>query len=140
MFYYILAVVSLVSFSGLTWLLRAQVLANRSKNIDYRELNHYRVSGLAVDYLAFKIVRFCQNFVAKAYVFSIHFAKNCASTARYFIVKIERRFNLIASNIPESEEIHKNDKVSFFLKEIKDHKDNVMAEIQNGAIAEEIEN
>jgi len=140
MFYYILVIISLASLAGLVWLFRSQILVNRTKNIDYQSLNHYRVSGLAVDYLAFKIVRFCQNFIFKAYLFSVHFAKNCASTARYVIVKVERRFNLIASNMPEPEEIHKTDKVSFFLKEIKDHKENVMAEIQNGAIAEEIEN
>ena len=140
MFYYILAGLSFISLAGLVWLFRAQVLANRQNNLDYHKLKNYGVSGLAVDYLAFKIVRLCQDFLFKAYLFSVHFIKNCVSTARYFIVRVERRFNIIASNMPEPEEFHKTSNVSSFLKEIKDHKENVMTEIQNGAIAEEIEN
>lgn len=140
MVYYILAVLSLISFAGLFFILFKQVRYNRDSNIDYRSLGHIRVSSLAVDYFAFKIVHFFREILLKAYLFLVHFIKNCITTARYVIVKAERRFNRIAANMPEPDEVHKNDKVSFFLKEIKEHKENVMAEIHNGAIAEEIEN
>ena len=50
---------------------------------------------------------------------------------RHIIVKTEKRFNQIVDSAPSSEEIHKTDKVSFFLKEIKDHKDATIAKIQN---------
>lgn len=140
MIYYILAVLCLSTLLGLVGVFGWQVRLNRQKNLDYSSLDDYGVIGLALDYLAFKIVRSCWNVLFKAYLFSVHFAKNCISTARFVIVKVERRFNRLAANMPEPEDIHKTDKVSFFLKEIKEHKENMMAEIQNGAIAEEIEN
>ena len=140
MFYYILAGLSLASLAGLIAVFGYQVRANRKKNIDYHELSNYHATSLAVDYLAFKIVHFCRNFVFKSYLFLVHFVKNCISTARYALVRIEKKFNLLAANMPEPEEIHKNANVSSFLKEIKEHKENVMTEIQSGAIAEEIEN
>lgn len=139
MVYYILAVLSLISLAGLVFILARQVRYNRGLNIDYRSLDHYAVTGLVIDYMAFKIVRFFRELLLKAYLFSVHFVKNCVSTARFVIVKIERRFNMIAANMPEPEDIHKTDKVSFFLREIKDHKETVMAELHNEALAEEIE-
>ncbi len=137
MVYYILAVLSLISLVGLVFVLARQVRYNRSHNIDYRSLDHYAVTGLVIDYLAFKIVRFFREVLLKSYLFSVHFIKNCISTARFVIVKVEKKFNRIAANMPEPEDIHKTDKVSFFLREIKDHKENAMAELQSEALAEE---
>lgn len=137
MVYYILAVLSLISLVGLIFILMRQVRYNRELNIDYRSLDHYAVTGLVIDYLAFKIVRFFREVLLKSYLFLVHFIKNCVSTARFVIVKVERRFNMIAANMPEPDDIHKTDKVSFFLKEIKDHKETVMAELQSEALNEE---
>ena len=134
MVYYILAVFSLISLAGAIFILGRQVRYNRELSIDYRSLEHYGVTGLVIDYLAFKIVHFFREILLKSYLFLVHFIKNCISTARYAIVKVEKRFNLIAANMPELDDIHKTDKVSFFLREIKDHKETVMAELQSEAI------
>ena len=139
MIYYILAIVSLSSFLGLVWLFAKQVRSNRQKNLDYRSLGKFAVTGLAVDYLAFRIVRFCRELLLKLYLFSVHFVKNCISTTRFIIVKIERRFNNLAANMPEPDDFHRTDKVSHFLREIKDHKENAMSEIKNSSIEEEFE-
>lgn len=138
MIYYILVVLSLLSLGGLVFIFYRQVRHNRELNLDYRSLGRYGVTGLAIDYLAFRIVRFFREILFKGYLFSIHFVKNCISTTRFFIVRVERRFNLIAANMPEPDEIHRTDKVSFFLKEIKDHKETMMAELKNDA-SEEVE-
>lgn len=137
MVYYILAVLSLISLAGSVFILARQVRYNRGLSIDYRSLEHYAVTGLVIDYMAFKIVHFFREILLKGYLFSVHFIKNCISTARFVIVKVERRFNMIAANMPELDDIHKTDKVSFFLREIKDHKENAMAELQSEALAEE---
>ena len=133
MVYYTLAIVALISLVILFFLFRRQIMINRAKNLDYNELNHYGVANVMIDYLAFKIVRFCQSALRKLYLFSLHFVKNSMATARYAMVKSEKRFNQIVDSAPSPEEIHKTDKVSFFLKEIKDHKDATMAEIQTTA-------
>ncbi|HRZ30587.1 MAG TPA: hypothetical protein P5274_02900 [Candidatus Paceibacterota bacterium] len=138
MVYYILAVLSLVSFIGMAFILIGRVRHNRELEIDYRSLGNYGVTGLFVDYLAFKIVHFFRGVLFKTYLFSAHFIKNCISVTRYLIVKIERRFKLAVANIPRPDEVHKTDKISFFLKEIKDHKETVMAELKSEA-EEEIE-
>ena len=141
MVYYILIALSLFSLAGLAVVLGWQARENRRRQINYRELGNYRVSGLLVDYLAFKIVRFFRGLVIKSYVFSMHFIKNLISTARYLIVKIERRFNRLAANLTKPDEIHTTDKVSFFLREIKDHKETMMAEMKNSSSNnKEIEN
>jgi len=139
MIYYILAVISLGSFLGLVWLFTYQIKSNRQKNLDYRSLGKFAVTGLVVDYLAFRIVRFCREVLLKLYLFSVHFVKNCISTTRFVIVKIEKRFNHLAANMPEPDDFHRTDKVSHFLREIKDHKENVMTEIKNSSIEEEFE-
>jgi len=131
MVYYILAIVALVSLAVLSWLFRRQIMINRAKNLDYNGLKHYAVANVVIDYLAFKIVRFCQSMLRKLYLFSLHFVKNSMATARYAIVKTEKRFNQIVDSTPTPEEIHKTDKVSSFLKEIKDHKETAMFEFQN---------
>ncbi|MFA6254330.1 MAG: hypothetical protein WC640_03760 [Candidatus Paceibacterota bacterium] len=133
MVYYILAIIALLSLASLLAIFRRQIIINRGKNLDYNELNQFAVTNLAIDYLAFKIVRFCQITLQKFYLFSIHFIKNSMATARYVIVRTEKYFNKIVDSAPEPEEIHKTDKVSFFLKEIKDHKDAAMAELQSNA-------
>ena len=133
MVYYTLAIVALISLVILFFLFRRQIMINRAKNLDYNELNHYAVANVMIDYIAFKIVRFCQSGLRKLYLFSLHFVKNSMATARYAMVKSEKRFNQIVDSAPSPEEIHKTDKVSFFLKEIKDHKDATMAEIQTTA-------
>lgn len=138
MIYYILAFLSLVSLAGIVFILFRRVRHNRQLGIDYHSLGNYAVTGLFIDYLAFKIVHFFRGVLFKTYVFSAHFIKNCISIARYLIVKIERRFKLAVANIPRPDEVHKTDKVSFFLKEIKDHKETVMAELKSEA-EEEIE-
>lgn len=136
MVYYILAIIALLSLALLLVIFRRQIIINRQKNLDFRELGNYAVTNQVIDYLAFKIVRFCQDLLRKFYLFSIHFIKNSVATARYAIVKIEKKFNKIVDSSPTPEEIHKTDKVSFFLKEIKEHKENAMAEIQNGGVGE----
>lgn len=138
MIYYILAIVSLISLGVLVWLFAKQVRLNRQNNLDYRKLSHFAVTGLVVDYLAFRLVRLCRETLIKTYLFLVHFVKNCISTARFVIVKLEKRFNRLTVNMPEPDDFHKTDKVSHFLREIKDHKETVMAEIQNGA-ADEVE-
>lgn len=132
MVYYILAIIALVSLAALVAIFRRQVIANRGKNLDYNNFRNYAVANLAIDYLAFKIVRFWQITLHKFYIFSLHFIKNSVSMTRYALVKIEKKFNKIVDAAPSPEEIHKTDKVSSFLKEIKDHKENAMAEMQNG--------
>jgi len=141
MIYYILAVLSLASFLIIAYVLNRQVRLNREKNLNYQSLNKYAVTGFFVDYLAFSIVHFCREVVNKTYLFFVHFTKNCIATVRYLIVRIERKFNRLTANIQSPEAIHKNSKVSFFLKEIKEHKENKMAEIQDAAqlAGEEIE-
>jgi hypothetical protein len=122
---------------------RRQIITNRGKNLDYKDFRHYAITNLAIDYLAFKIVRFCQTVIKKFYIFSIHFVKNSVATARYAIVRLEKRFNKIVDSAPSPEEIHKTDKVSFFLKEIKEHKEAAMAEFEEAneeAQKEKIEN
>ncbi len=131
MVYYILAIMALVSLAILLALFRHQIMINRGKNLDYNELNHYVLANVAIDYLAFKIVYFCQMVLKKLYLFLLHFVKNSMAMTRHIIVKTEKRFNQIVDSAPSSEEIHKTDKVSFFLKEIKDHKDATIAKIQN---------
>ena len=133
MVYYILAIIALVSLSTLVAIFRRQIIANRGKNLDYNNFRNYAVTNLAIDYLAFKIVRFCQVVLHKLYIFSLHFVKNSVSIARYTIVRAEKKFNKIVDATPSPEEIHKTNKVSSFLKEIKDHKENAMAEMQGNA-------
>jgi hypothetical protein len=137
MVYYILIILSLASLSGLVGILGWQIKGNRQKNLDYRSLGNYAITGLVIDYMAFKIVRFFRELIFKSYLFLVHFVKNCISTSRYIIVKVERRFNNLAANMPEPDEFHKTDKVSHFLREIKDHKENAMSEIKNSSIEEE---
>jgi len=131
MIYYILAIITLISLAALLAIFRRQIIINRGKNLDYNELSHYAVTNLVIDYLAFKIVRFCQTILKKFYIFSLHFIKNSMAAIRSAIVKIEKHFNKIVDSAPGPEDIHKTDKVSFFLKEIKEHKEAAMAEIQN---------
>ena len=133
MVYYILAIIALVSLAILLAIFRRQIIVNRGKNLDYTNFEHYAIANIAIDYLAFKIVRFCQVTIGKFYLFSLHFIKNSVAAVRYGIVKLEKRFNQIVDSAPTPEEIHKTDKVSFFLKEIKDHKDAAMAEMQSSA-------
>jgi hypothetical protein len=139
MVYYILIIISLASLAGLIGIVGWRVRVNRQKNLDYQSLGNYAITGLVIDYIAFRIVRFFRELIFKSYLFLVHFVKNCISTSRFVIVKIERRFNHLAANMPEPDEFHKTDKVSHFLREIKDHKENVMMEIKNGAIEEEFE-
>jgi len=131
-----------VSLAILLAIFRRQIIVNRGKNLDYHDFSHYAITNLAIDYLAFKIVRFCQTTLHKFYLFSIHFIKNSMATTRYAIVRAERKFNKIVDAAPSPEEIHKTDNVSSFLKEIKDHKETAMAEMQSSnleAQKEEIE-
>jgi hypothetical protein len=136
MVYYILAIISLVSLASLLAIFRRQIIINREKNLDFNNFRHYEITSQVIDYLAFRIVRFCQAVLNKFYLFSLHFIKNSVATARYGIVKVERKFNKIVDSTPTPEEIHKTDKVSFFLKEIKEHKENAMAEMQNSGLGE----
>ena len=131
MVYYILAIIALISLASLLAIFRYQIIINRGKKLNYNEFSHYAITNLAIDYLAFRIVRFFQILLKKFYIFSLHFVKNSVSTARYLIVKIERRFNRIVASSPRPEDIHKADKVSFFLKEIKEHKEAAMAQSHN---------
>ncbi|OJI09256.1 MAG: hypothetical protein COV08_01500 [Candidatus Vogelbacteria bacterium CG10_big_fil_rev_8_21_14_0_10_49_38] len=133
MVYYILGILSLVSLAAVAIILGRQIRTNRERQLDYGNLKDYQVTALLVDYLAFRIVRFCRLVLTKSYLFLVHFVKNSISTARYVIVKIERRFNHLASGLAKPEAIHVNDKVSSFLKEIKDYKETVMVEIKNDA-------
>ncbi len=133
MVYYILAIIALVSLVVLIAIFRRQIIANRGKKLDYSNFRNYTVTNLAIDYLAFKIVRFWQITLHKLYIFSLHFIKNSVSMARYTIVRAEKKFNKIVDAAPGPEEIHKTNKVSSFLQEIKDHKESAMAEIQSGA-------
>ncbi|MFA5023129.1 MAG: hypothetical protein WC385_00885 [Candidatus Paceibacterota bacterium] len=133
MVYYILAIIALITLAALSVIFRRQIILNRGKNLDYNEFRHYAITNLAIDYLAFKIVRLCQVALKKFYIFSLHFIKNSMATARYTIVRVERKFNKIVDSAPTPDEIHRTDKVSSFLKEIKDHKENAMAEMQSSA-------
>jgi len=139
MVYYILAVLFLVSFVGMVLILGLRVRHNRKEGIDYHRLGYYGVTGLVVDYLAFRIVHFFRGMLFKTYLFSAHFLKNCISVTRYFIVKVERRFKIAVASIPKPDGVHKTDKVSFFLKEIKDHKETVMPDMQKEETKEKIE-
>lgn len=140
MLYYLLAFLCLISFIFLATLLGWQVRVNRRNNLDYHGLTNLGTTSLVIDYFAFKIVRGCEVFGSKIYLFLIHFLKNSISLARYLLVRVERRFNLFVAGLPDKKGVHKSDKMSFFLKEIKEHKDNVMAELQSEALAEEVEN
>lgn len=140
MFYYILALVCLISFIFLVGVLGRQVKINRRNNLDYKGLANLETTNLVIDYVAFKIVRACEMAGSKLYIFLVHFLKNSISLARYVLVRVERRFNQFVANLPDSKGIHKSDKMSFFLKEIKEHKEVVMTEIKNNGVPEEFEN
>lgn len=137
--YYILALICLISFLVLFGLLNWQVKRNRRNNLDYRGLANLGTTNLVIDYFAFKIVNFCEVISSKSYIFFVHFLKNSISLTRYILVRIEKRFNQFVAGLPDKKGIYKTDKMSFFLKEIKDHKDTVMAELQGEALAEEEE-
>src|SRR3989338_8674026 len=116
MVYYILAIIAFVTLVVLSAIFRRQIIINRGKNLDYNEFSHYAITNLAIDYLAFKIVRFCQVTLKKFFLFSLHFVKNSMAAARYAIIKLEKHFNQIVDSAPGPEDIHRTDKVSSFLK------------------------
>lgn len=131
MIYYILTAITLISLISLIIIFRWQIMINRKKKLDYSEFNQFAVINVVIDYLAFKIVHFSQVILKKFYVFLLHFVKNSMATIRYLVVKIEKRFNRIIAATPEPDGVHKTDKVSSFLKEIKDHKEAAILEIKN---------
>lgn len=139
MFYYILALVCLASLVGFVVILFRQVKINRQNNLDYHRLDNFESTSLALDFLAFKIVHWCRLLASRVYAFSLHFIRNSISLFRYLLVKVERRFNHWVAGLPEANTVHKSDKMSFFLKEIKDHKETVMAEIKNDVAKDEFE-
>lgn len=137
MIYYILAFVCLISFITLLGILSWQVKVNRRNNLDYSGLAGLGTTNLVIDYFAFKIVRLCEIIGSKLYIFLVHFLKNSISLARYLLVRVEKRFNQFVAGLPDKKGIHKTDKMSFFLKEIKDHKETIMAELQGETLVEE---
>ncbi len=134
---YILIGLSFLSLAGLVGLLGWKIKANRENNIDHTQLDDYGITHLVVDYIAFKIVHFCKQTINKVYLFLLFFTRNVLSVIRFVVFKIEKKFSSVAELAKERKAVHKEGPVSFFLQEIKEHKENAMAEIK---IAAEEEN
>jgi len=130
---YILIGLSFLSLAGLVWLLGQKIRENRKNNIDHTQLDDYGVTHLVIDYVAFKIVHFCKETLSKIYLFSLFFTRNILSVVRYVVFRVEKKFSSVAESAKEKKAIHKEGPVSFFLQEIKEHKENVMAEIKSAA-------
>ncbi|MCX6713601.1 MAG: hypothetical protein NTV48_00650 [Candidatus Vogelbacteria bacterium] len=130
---YILIGLSFLSLAGLVWLLGRKIKANRANNIDHTQLDDYGITHLVIDYIAFKIVHFCKETLNKLYLFSLFFTRNVLSLVRYLTFRIEKKFSAVAESAKQKKTIHKEGPVSFFLQEIKEHKENAMAEIKSAA-------
>jgi len=96
----------------------------------------YSIAHLVVDYLAFRLVYFCKQTISKGYLFLLYFLRNSISVIRYLIIRLEKRFYRFTESIKEKEKVIHQGKVSSFLKEIREHKENVMAGNREGFLAE----
>lgn len=129
---YILILITLFSLIGMIFILINQVIKNRQAGIDSSQFSGFSVAGILIDYMAFKIVYFCREIIYKLYVFSMFFIRNLLSVIRYAVIRVEKRFHRVTVKLQGRQIIHRNDSVSFFLREIKEHKDSVVAGLHNG--------
>lgn len=116
-----------MSLAGLVILLVWRISYNRRNHIDFNQVADYSIAHLIVDYIAFRLVYFCKRTINKIYLFSLFFARNSISVVRYLIIRLEKRFYRFTESIKEKEKVIHQGEVSSFLKEIREHKENVMA-------------
>lgn len=129
---YILIWILLLSLGGIVILLGGKIISNRRKNVDYTQFGDYSITHLMVDYVAFKIVYWSKQTIAKIYIFALFFLRNSLSVIRYLIIRFEKKFYHFTESMKEKQQIvHKDGSVSSFLKEIKEHKENAMADVQD---------
>lgn len=132
----ILITICLLSLTGLVILLAWRVSCNRRNHLDFNQVADYFIAHLVVDYLAFRLVYFCKQTISKGYLFLLYFLRNSISVIRYLIIRLEKRFYRFTESIKEKEKVIHQGKVSSFLKEIREHKENVMAGNREGFLAE----
>ncbi len=114
--------------TGLIVILAKRISYNQQHEIDFNQVSDYSITQLVIDYVAFRLVYFCKQTMIKSYLFLLFFLRNSISVVRYLIIRLEKRFYRFTESIKEREEIIHQGKVSSFLKEIREHKENILAE------------
>jgi len=128
MTYYILIGVAGFSAFALLLLFAWQIMKNRrNSEIDFSQVEHYSLTDLIVDFVAFKIVQVCKGSFHFVYFWSLVLFKKFLSLSKFFIIRIEKRFAKIVEATSDRRIVHRNGPVSFFLKEIKEHKESLVS-------------
>jgi len=133
----ILIAICLLSLAGLVALLAWRISYNRRHKISFQEVGDYSISHLIIDYIAFRFVNFCKQVVVKSYLFLLFFLRNTLSVIRYLIIRLEKRFYRFTDSLKEKEKvIIRQGEVSSFLKEIRDHKEKALAEVEDPELSQ----
>lgn len=83
-----------------------------------------------VDALAYYVVIFSREAVRQSYILSVLLVEKAIKISKIVIIKIEKRFAKVVNQVRGKGEVSKNrGAVSFFLQEVKDHRDRIKAEI-----------
>src|SRR6056297_2141682 len=82
-----------------------------------------------IDFLAFNIVTGARKLFRYIYLSIILLGEELIKLFKKIIIKIEKRFDRIVSQVKGRADISKKGSVSLFLKEIKEHQQNIKKEL-----------
>ncbi len=82
-----------------------------------------------LDELAFYIVVGTKEIIKRAYVALVLAGEKLIKIFKHLIIKVEKRFSKIVNQVKGRNDISSRGSVSLFLKEIKDHQENIKREL-----------